>query len=117
MSETMKKIEDATATLSKLQSECEDLEKSALAHEEQARKDRKDRTQKKKDMEAISVVLRSAQVAHRIETAEDIAKKAQAEAEKNHKDSEVLKASLEAKEKELDALIANAKKDAETPTA
>lgn len=107
MSEQMNRIAEATQKLNELQKERADLEASALAHEAKAREDRRSMSRVKQDMEAISIVLRNAQVAARIETAEQAAEKARQQSEA------VLAANVE-KQKQLDELLTAAMKQAET---
>lgn len=86
-----------------------DLEASALAHEEQARTDRRGMTELKKEIGELTTVLQHSQVAKTVNDAQAAALKAKADAEAAAAQQQETLAKVQQQSKELDELIAKAK--------
>lgn len=106
--EVLARATEASAKIAELNKERESLLASAEAHEVEARKDRLRASECKKQIGEWVAALNTLNVQRSVTTAEESAKKAQ------HSAEETLKR-LDAKEKQLDEMLAKATKDAEKP--
>ena len=113
MSDLQKNVEQASARLIACQQEREAAEKSAQAHEQAARQDRLAMSNLKREAEELRKVLFHAGVQQATEDASAAAKRAQAEAEKHNAEAKKVLDSLAAKEKALDAKLAELAKPKE----
>jgi hypothetical protein len=109
MSDLLAKIDQATSRLAALQQSRRDREASALAHEEQARVDRRGMTADKLEIEALSAVLHNSRIAKSVDDAQAAACAAQAAAEKALAEAESLKCQQVAALAEVQELLAQLK--------
>jgi hypothetical protein len=108
MSDVMKTIEVANARVVELQKIKADAEASALAHEEQARADRRMMQAAKKEIEQLSTVLKDSRTIAAADQARAAAEQAKSDAEASKRAAEESLLRVTDKEKKLDELLAKA---------
>ncbi len=108
MSDLLSKIDATTTRIVELQAVRAELEKSANAHEEQARADRRRMTAIKEELAQLHAVVSHTKIAHGVEQIAAAAQQSAAKVAEHEKALAKDRETLAAKMAELDAILAKA---------
>lgn len=115
MSDLLDKINATTTRMQELQKLCAEDEALANDHEKEARDARTRREANKKELQQLDTVLRHANAAQMVDNEHQAAQKARVAQESLTAEAAKTLESLNAKQAELEALIAKAKEPVEPP--